>query len=230
MNATLNLAIVVAGPIAVVAVIAVIRWLMDRDPAALGRRLRKWGFWATIGTYAAIGSVMTLSMAVNGEYDVLASAATAALLFAGLPLATWAWQDAGGRGLPATVSVAVAGLCALALAVMINPQYWGEVQESGLPLATVAALAIGASAAVWGRRAPLPAGVGLLVAGIVPLGACLVASAAADVVLVEMFAAMPMFAALGLAYVVAVLLESRAARPERGLASPGQDRDSTMAA
>ncbi len=36
MNATLNLAIVFLGPLVVVAAVALIRWLVDRDTAALG--------------------------------------------------------------------------------------------------------------------------------------------------------------------------------------------------
>lgn len=229
MNATLNLLIVLLGPLVAVSLVAAVRWLVDRDTAALGGRLRRWGFWATIGSYGFFAAVMTASMVVEGEYYVLAAALASAAMFAGLPLGTWAWLRAGGRGLPATVSVAVAGLCALALAVMTAPQFWGDIQEGGFPLASVVALAIGASAAVWGRRAPVPAGVGLLVAGIVPLGTCLIASAAADVVLVEMFAAMPMFAALGGVLLAATWLEHRAGRREPGLAEPSRDRDRTMA-
>jgi hypothetical protein len=228
MNATLNLAIVVAGPIVILGVIAIVRWLMDRDSRALGRRLRSWGFWGAIGTYAVIGSAMSLSMAVNSEDDVLAGTLTAAALFAGLPLGTWAWQRAGGRGLPIAVCVAVAGLCALALAVMVAPQFWRDVQEGGFPLVSVVALAIGASAAVWGRTAPIPAGAALLVAGVVPLGTAVVASAAADVVLVEMFAPMPMFAVLGLAYLAAARLDGSAAHRESVSAAPAGDQGRTM--
>lgn len=230
MNATLNLAIVFLGPVMVVAAVALIRWLVDRDTAALGDRLRRWGFWATIAPYGFFASVMTLSMALQGEYYPFASALAAAALFVGLPLGSWAWQRVGGRGLPTAVSVAVAGLCVLALAVTVAPEYWRGIQEGGFPLAGVLALAVGASAAVWGRRAPIPAGIALLVAGLVPLGTALVASAAADVVLVEMFAPMPMFAVLGLAYVVGDRLERHAARREAGAVAPDRESPRTMAA
>ena len=126
--------------------------------------------------------------------------------------------------------MAVAGLCVLALAVTVAPEYWRGIQEGGFPLAGVLALAVGASAAVWGRRAPIPAGIALLVAGLVPLGTALVASAAADVVLVEMFAPMPMFAVLGLAYVVGDRLERHAARREAGAVAPDRESHRTMAA
>ena len=230
MNTTLNFLIVFLGPLVAVMTVALVRWILDRDAVALGARLRRWGFWAAIASYGFFAAVMTMSIGVNTEHYAYATGLAAAALFAGLPLGAWAWLRAGGRGLPATVSVAVAGLCALALAVTVSPQNWGELQESGFPLATVVALAIGASAAVWGRRAPIPAGVDLIVAGTVPLGTALVASAAADVVLVEMFAAMPMFALLGLAYVVAARLERGPARPDPRLAGPDRERDRTMAA
>lgn len=230
MNATLNLAIVFLGPLVAVVIVAMIRWLVDRDPVALSARLRHWGFWAVIASYGLFAAVMTASMVVEGQYYPLATALAAAALFAGLPLGTWVWQRAGGRGLPAAVSVAVAGLCALALAVMVAPQFWRDIQEGGFPFASVVALAIGASATVWGRTAPIPGGAALLVAGVVPLGTALVASAAANIVLVEMFAPMPMFAGLGLTYLAAAWIAHRAARDKAALAAPGRARGRTMAA
>jgi hypothetical protein len=230
MNATLNLAIVSLGPLVAVTTVALARWLADRDLVALGGRLRRWGIWATFASYCFFAAVMTMSMIVNSESYAVATALAAAALFAGLPLGTWAWQRAGAHGLPATVFVAVASLCTLALAVAMAPPYWAEVQGGGFPIVSVAALAIGASAAVWGRRAPTPAGIALLVAGMVPLGTTVVASAAADVVLVEMFAPMPMFAALGAVLLAAAWIDGHAARRGAGAVAPDQEQHRTMAA
>jgi hypothetical protein len=234
MNFTLyqaiNVAIVFLGPLVAVTTVALVRWVVDRDLVALGGRLRRWGIRATIASYGVFAAVMTMSMIVNSEDYALATALGAAALFAGLPLGAWAWQRVGARGLPVAVWAGIAGLCALALAVTVNPQPWAEVQEGGFPIASVLALAIGAAAAVWGRRAPLPAGSALLVAGIVPLGTILVAPAAADVVLIEMFAPMPMFAVLGAVLLAAAWVDARAARREVDAVTSNQDPHRTMAA
>lgn len=230
MNAALNLAIGVAGPMVVMTVIALVRWLVDRDAGDLGRRLHHWSIWAAMVTYALIASAMTLSMAVNGDSYAVATAVASAALFIGLPLGTWAWQRAGGRGLPVVIALAAAALCALAIAVSLDPQRWWEIQNSDWPIASVVALAIGASMAVWGRRVPVPAGAALLVVGLVPLGISLLASADADLVLEEMFAPMPMFALLGLLLLAAARLQARSRPHDVQGTAPDWAPDRTMAA
>jgi uncharacterized membrane protein YhaH (DUF805 family) len=230
MNATLNLAIVLAGPLVVTTVVAAALWLVHRDTAQLGGRLRRWDFWAALAPYAFFALVMSLSMAIEGESYPIASAIASVVVFAALPLGVWLWLRFGGRGLPAVMYAAVAGLCALAIAVSVDPQRWWDIQNGGYPLASVVALAIGAAAAVWGRRAPVPGGGALLVAGVVPLGTCLVASAAADEVLLQMFAPMPMFALLGVAYLVAARLERGREHRAPGQVAPDRSPDRTMAA
>lgn len=230
MNQTLNLALVVGGPLVIVAVVAGVRWLVDRDAARLGGRLHRWGFWAAIGPYALLAAVMTLSMVVEPAAYDLPAVLAGAVLFAGLPLGAWAWQRGGGRGLGIAISAAVAALCALALAVVVDPQTWAAIQEGGLPIVSILALAVGAAAAVWGRRSPVPAGIALVIAGTVPLGMCVLGSAAADVVLVEMFAPMPMFALLGLAYLAAGRLEHAGPLPPRTGDVPPRVTGTTMTA
>lgn len=230
MNATLNLAIVFAGPLVVTTVVAVVLWLVHRDTLRLGSRLRRWDFWATLVPYALFASVMSLSMAVQGDDYPLATAVASVVIFAGLPLGAWAWLRFGGRGLPAAVYAAVAGLCGLAIAVSVDPQRWWDIQNGGYPLASVLALAVGAAAAVWGRQTPVAGGVTLIVAGLVPLGMCLIASAAADEVLQEMFIPMPMFALLGVAYLVASRLERGHEHRAPGQVAPDRSPDPTMAA
>jgi hypothetical protein len=230
MNPTLNLAIVVAGPLVVATIVAVVLWLVHRDTARLGSRLRRWGFWAAMGPYALIASVMSLSMAIEGDSYPIATALVSVLAFAVLPLGAWAWLRLGGRGLPVMVCAAVTGLCGLAIAVAVDPQRWWDLQNGDYPLASVLALGIGAAAAVWGRQALVPGGTALIVAGVVPLGTSLIASAAADEVLVEMFAPMPMFALLGVAYLVAARLECCHEQRAPGQAATGRSPDRTMAA
>ena len=230
MNATLNLAVVVAGPLVVLTVVALVRWLVDRDAGDLGRRLHLWSLWATLVTYVLIASAMTLSMAVNGESYAVATAVASAALFIGLPLATWAWQRAGGRGLPVAIALTAAALCALALAVSLDPQRWWEIQNNDWPMASVVALAIGASMAVWGRRVPVPAGAALLVVGLVPLGTSLLAPVDADLVLEAMFAPMPMFALLGLLLLAAARLQARSRPHDVQDTAPDRAPDRTMAA
>lgn len=230
MNATLNLVIVFAAPLLATTVVAIVLWLVHRDPVRLGHRLRRWDFWAALAPYALFASVMSLSMAFQGDYYPIATALASVALFAGLPLGTWAWLRFGGRGLPAAVYAAVAGLCALAIAVSVDPQRWWDIQNSGYPLASVLALAVGAAAAVWGRQTPVPGGVALVVAGSVPLGVCVMASAAADEVLLQMFAPMPMFALLGVAYLVAARLERDHGHQAPGQKAPDRSPDRTMAA
>jgi uncharacterized membrane protein YhaH (DUF805 family) len=230
MNTTLNLVIVFAGPLVVTTVVAVVLWLVHRDTGRLGGRLRRWDFWAALAPYAVVASVMSLSMAVEGDDYPVMTAVGSVVLFAGLPLGMWAWLRFGGRGVPVTVYAAVAGLCGLAVAVSVDPQRWWDIQNGGYPLASVLALAIGAAAAVWGRQAPVPGGAALIVAGVVPLGLTLLASTAADEVLVEMFAPMPMFALLGAAYLVAARLERGLGHPAPGQVAPDRSPDRTMAA
>jgi hypothetical protein len=229
MNATLNLAIVFAGPLVVTTVVAVVLWLVHRDTVRLGCRLRRWGFWAALAPYAFFASVMSLSMAIEGDSYPLATALASVAVFAALPLGAWVWLRLGGRGLPVVVYAAVAGLCGLALAVSLDPQRWWDIQNGGYPLASVLALAVGAAAAVWGRQAPVPGGAALIVAGVVPLGMSLIASAAADEVLVEMFVPMPMFALLGVVYLVAARLERGHEQRAAGQVAPDRSPDRTMA-
>ncbi len=230
MNATLNLAIVFAGPLVVTTVVALSLWLIRRDTVRLGGRLRQWGFWAALAPYAFFASVMSLSMAIEGESYPIASAIASVVVFAALPLGAWLWLRLGGRGLPVAVYAAVVGLCGLAIAVSVDPQRWWDIQNGGYPLAAVLALAVGAAAAVWGRQAPVPGGAALIVAGLVPLGTTLIAAAAADEVLVEMFAPMPMFALLGVVYLVAARLERGHEKRAAGQAAPDRNPDRTMAA
>lgn len=220
MNATPNLGIVFAGPLVVTTLVAVVLWLVRRDTVGLGGRLRRWDFWATLAPYALFASVMSLSMAVEGDYYPIATTLASVVVFAGLPLGTWTWLRLGRRGLPAVIYAAVAGLCGLGIAVAVDPQRWWEIQNGGYPLATVLALAVGASVAVWGRQAPVPGGAALVVVGAVPLGMSLIASAAADEVLLAMFAPMPMFGLLGVAYLVAARLEKGASRGASEEAAP----------
>ena len=101
MNATLNLAIVFAGPIIVTTATAIILWLVHRDPVRLGGRLRRWDFWAVLAPYTLFALLMSLSMALQGDYYPIATALASVVLFAGLPLGTWAWLRFDGRGLTA---------------------------------------------------------------------------------------------------------------------------------
>lgn len=205
MNSPANLYVLLLLPVTVILVIALARWLPSRDTAALGRRLQRWGFWAVGGVSLALLGVISLTMlAESADYSVAAAVGTL-LVAVGAPLATWYWVRRGSRGLPIAMWALVGATLALAVAACIAPAYWTDIVNDVYPVGILSG-AVGLALAVWGRADPVPAGVALLILGVLPLSLA-GAVAASSEVLVMLFAALPVFAVLGVLYLVGHHLE-----------------------
>lgn len=206
MNTTLNLYVVLLLPVTIVVIVALARWLRSRDSSVLGSRLRRWGFWAVAGTNVALLGVISLTMLAESEdYSLMAALGTVLITIAA-PAVTWFWLRHGGHGVPIAMWALVGATLALAVAACVAPAYWTDVVNDVYPVGILSG-AVGLALAVWGRTTPVQAGVALLVLGILPLSLA-GAVAAASEILVMLFAALPIYAVLGVLFLVGHHLEA----------------------
>ena len=205
MSSLANLFVLLSLPVTVILVVALVRWLPSRDASVLGRRLQRWGFWAVGGVSLALLDIISLSMVAESQYYSVAAAVGTLLAAVVAPLGTWYWLRRGGRGLPIAMWALVGATLALAVAACIAPAYWTHVVNDVYPVGILCG-AVGLALAVWGRVDPVPAGVALLILGVLPLSLA-GAVAASSEILVMLFAALPVFAVLGVLYLVGHHLE-----------------------